>query len=81
MQSEEGNPVSVHPLRPQPDAPADLSPRSLATHFALLYSNSMCRQSSMPTSILMLVLESGGMRYEWTHSSRSLMARPRETRR
>ena len=29
------------------------------THLDLLYSNSMCRQSSMPTSILMLVFMSG----------------------
>jgi len=28
-------------------------------HFDLLYSNSMCRQSSMPTSILMELLASG----------------------
>lgn len=35
----------------------------------LLYSNSMCRQSSIPTSILIELLLSGGMRYECTHMS------------
>lgn len=30
-----------------------------STYFALLYSNSMCKQSSMPTSILIVVLISG----------------------
>lgn len=33
-----------------------------AAHFDLLYSNSMCRQSSMPTSIFIELFESGGMR-------------------
>ena len=42
------------------------------THLDLLYSNSMWRQSSMPTSILMELLLSGGMRYECTHRSFSL---------
>jgi hypothetical protein len=43
----------------------------LATHFDLLYSNSMCKQSSIPTSILMELFESGGIRNEWTQMSRS----------
>lgn len=42
-----------------------------ATHLDLLYSNSICKQSSIPTSILMELLISGGMRYECTHNSRS----------
>ena len=42
-------------------------------HFDLLYSNSMCRQSSMPTSILIELLLSGGMRYECTHRSFSFV--------
>ena len=45
----------------------------LSTHFDLLYSNSMCRQSSIPTSILMELLLSGGMRYECTHISLSFV--------
>ena len=32
------------------------------THLDLLYSNSMCKQSSIPTSILIELLLSGGMR-------------------
>jgi hypothetical protein len=39
------------------------------THLLLLYSNSMCRQSSMPTSILIGLLLSGGIRYECTQIS------------
>ena len=35
-----------------------------AAYLDLLYSNSMCRQSSIPTSILIELLLSGGMRYE-----------------
>jgi len=31
----------------------------VSAYFDLLYSNSMCRQSSMPTSILMELLASG----------------------
>jgi hypothetical protein len=42
-------------------------------HFDLLYSNSMCRQSSMPTSILIELLLSGGMRKEWTQISFSFI--------
>ena len=45
----------------------------MSTHFDLLYSNSMCRQSSIPTSILMELLLSGGMRYECTHISLSFV--------
>lgn len=33
----------------------------------------MCRQSSMPTSIFMELLLSGGMRYECTHISLSFV--------
>lgn len=33
-----------------------------AAYLAFLYSNSICKQSAMPTSILMLVLLSGGIR-------------------
>lgn len=40
-----------------------------STHLLLLYSNSICRQSSIPTSILIELLLSGGMRYECTHMS------------
>ncbi len=43
------------------------------THLDLLYSNSMCRQSSIPTSILIELLLSGGIRYECTHRSFSLV--------
>ena len=43
------------------------------THLDLLYSNSMCRQSSIPTSILIELLLSGGMRYECTHRSFSFV--------
>lgn len=39
------------------------------THFDLLYSNSMCRQSSIPTSILIELLLSGGIRNECTQVS------------
>jgi hypothetical protein len=39
----------------------------------LLYSNSMCKQSSMPTSILMELFASGGIRKEWTQTSRSFV--------
>lgn len=46
------------------------------THFDLLYSNSMCRQSSIPTSILILLFVSGGIRKEWTHISRSFTTSP-----
>ena len=42
------------------------------THFDLLYSNSICKQSSIPTSILIELLLSGGMRKECTHMSFSL---------
>jgi len=42
---------------------------NVVPHFDLLYSNSMCRQSSIPTSILMELLLSGGMRKECTHRS------------
>lgn len=38
----------------------------------LLYSNSMWRQSSIPTSILIELLPSGGMTYECTQMSCSL---------
>jgi len=34
------------------------------TDLDLLYSNSMCKQSSIPTSILIELLMSGGMRKE-----------------
>lgn len=44
-----------------------------SAYFDLLYSNSMCRQSSMPTSILIELLMSGGMRNECTHVSFSLV--------
>ena len=37
-----------------------------STHFDLLYSNSICRQSSIPTSILMLLLSSGYCDNVWT---------------
>ena len=42
------------------------------THFDLLYSNSIWRQSSMPTSILMLLLSSGYCASVWTTMSCSL---------
>jgi hypothetical protein len=38
-------------------------------YFDLEYSNSMCRQSSIPTSILMELLDSTGGLYEYTHKS------------
>jgi len=38
-------------------------------YFDLEYSNSMCRQSSIPTSILMELLDSIGGLYEYTHKS------------
>ena len=44
-----------------------------STHFDLLYSNSMCKQSSIPTSILMELLLSGGIRYECTQRSFSFV--------
>jgi hypothetical protein len=47
------------------------SSRDTVTHLDLLYSNSMCKQSSIPTSILMELLLSGGMRKEWTQISLS----------
>lgn len=34
------------------------------THLDLLYSNSICKQSSIPTSILIELLLSGGIRNE-----------------
>jgi hypothetical protein len=34
----------------------------LCTYFDLLYSNSICKQSSIPTSILIELLLSGGIR-------------------
>jgi hypothetical protein len=37
---------------------------SFKWYFDLEYSNSMCKQSSIPTSILMLLFVSGGIRYE-----------------
>ena len=40
-----------------------------ATHLDLLYSNSMCRQSSIPTSILMLLFMSGYCDSVWTTMS------------
>lgn len=46
------------------------------THFDLLYSNSICRQSSIPTSILIALFVSGGMRYECTQRSRSFTTSP-----
>jgi len=42
------------------------------SYFDLLYSNSMCKQSSMPTSILMELLLSGGILKECTQMSFSL---------
>jgi hypothetical protein len=45
--------------------------KGTATDLDLLYSNSMCKQSSIPTSILMELLLSGGMRKEWTQISLS----------
>lgn len=45
----------------------------MATHFDLLYSNSICKQSSIPTSILIELLLSGGIRYECTQTSFSLV--------
>lgn len=44
---------------------------SKTTYFDLLYSNSIWRQSSIPTSILMELLLSGGIRNEWTQISLS----------
>jgi len=41
-------------------------------YFDLLYSNSMCRQSSIPTSILIELLLSGGILNECTQMSLSL---------
>jgi hypothetical protein len=43
------------------------------THFDLLYSNSICKQSSIPTSIFIELLLSGGMRKECTQISRSFV--------
>ena len=43
------------------------------TYFDLLYSNSIWRQSSIPTSILIELLLSGGILYECTHTSFSLV--------
>jgi hypothetical protein len=45
--------------------------RETVTNLDLLYSNSMCKQSSIPTSILIELLLSGGMRKEWTQISLS----------
>jgi len=42
-------------------------------YFDLEYSNSMCRQSSMPTSILIELFDSKGGLYEYTHKSFSRM--------
>ena len=47
--------------------------REEETYFDLLYSNSMCRQSSIPTSILIALLLSGGIRYECTQISFSFV--------
>lgn len=44
-----------------------------STYLDLLYSNSMCKQSSIPTSILMELLLSGGIRYECTQMSLSFV--------
>ena len=41
------------------------------SHLDLLYSNSMCRQSSMPTSILIELLTSGYVANWWTINSYS----------
>lgn len=46
------------------------------TDFGLLNSNSMCKQSSMPTSIFSLVFVFGGMWYECTQKSRSFVTSP-----
>jgi hypothetical protein len=40
-------------------------------YFDLLYSNSICKQSSIPTSILILLFISGYCDNCWTHISRS----------
>jgi hypothetical protein len=42
------------------------------SYFDLLYSNSICRQSSIPTSILIELLLSGGILNECTQRSFSL---------
>jgi hypothetical protein len=62
-----------HVLQMIPDIRLALWPavQQNITHFDLLYSNSMCKQSSMPTSILIELLLSGGMRYECTQMSLS----------
>jgi hypothetical protein len=38
--------------------------RRIIIYFDLLYSNSICKQSSIPTSILIELFESGGIRNE-----------------
>lgn len=51
------------------------------THLDLSYSNSMCRQSSMPTSILIVLFMGGGVPRICTHrscSSTTLLAYDRE---
>lgn len=57
-------------MRHKEEGPGDVMN---GTHLDLLYSNSMCRQSSIPTSILIELLLSGGMRKECTHKSFSLV--------
>jgi hypothetical protein len=51
----------------------------MQTDFVLLYSNSMCKQSSMPTSILMDGFSSGSWRQNTDANSRrrSAVARAR----
>jgi len=46
---------------------------SLRWYLLFEYSNSICRQSSIPTSILMELFVSGGIRYEYTQISFSLI--------
>lgn len=55
------------------DGEKELREGERGTHLDLLYSNSMCRQSSIPTSIFMELLLSGGMRNECTHISLSFV--------
>ena len=45
--------------------------RKSTTYLDLLYSNSICKLSSMPTSILIELLLSGGIRNECTQISLS----------
>ena len=63
-------PPTTHLVVPRPQHTLGAPP---TTHLALLYSNSIWRQSSMPTSIFRELFISGKWLSVWTATSSSLM--------